>query len=204
MPWKPQRETTGVKVGEVLVGGGALPIVQSMTNTNTADAAATATQVIALAEAGSELVRITGPFSADKFWQLTQQRTAYVNRFLESLGNGRFDALICPPYALPALKHGAFSDLATAGSYAMLMNLLGFPAGVVAAGRVRKGEETDRRATRDPTDRAAISVEKGSSGMPVGVQVAARWWREDVVLAVMGTLQNHFRSQPDYPSQPPI
>jgi (E)-4-hydroxy-3-methylbut-2-enyl-diphosphate synthase len=48
-----------VKVGDVTIGGGAPVVVQSMTNTDTADAAATAIQVQQLAEAGSELVRIT-------------------------------------------------------------------------------------------------------------------------------------------------
>jgi len=48
-----------VKVGNVTVGGGAPVVVQSMTNTDTADAAATAAQVADLARAGSELVRIT-------------------------------------------------------------------------------------------------------------------------------------------------
>jgi (E)-4-hydroxy-3-methylbut-2-enyl-diphosphate synthase len=46
-------------VGTVQVGGGAPIVVQSMTNTDTEDAAATARQVVALARAGSELVRIT-------------------------------------------------------------------------------------------------------------------------------------------------
>jgi (E)-4-hydroxy-3-methylbut-2-enyl-diphosphate synthase len=48
-----------VDVGGVLVGGGAPIVVQSMTNTDTADVEATARQVTALAAAGSELVRIT-------------------------------------------------------------------------------------------------------------------------------------------------
>ena len=51
--------TVGVRVGPVQVGGGAPVVVQSMTMTDTADAAATAQQCIELAEAGSEMVRIT-------------------------------------------------------------------------------------------------------------------------------------------------
>ncbi|MBI2187197.1 MAG: flavodoxin-dependent (E)-4-hydroxy-3-methylbut-2-enyl-diphosphate synthase [Acidobacteria bacterium] len=51
--------TIGVRVGHVQIGGGAPIAVQSMTMTNTADAAATAQQCIDLAEAGSELVRVT-------------------------------------------------------------------------------------------------------------------------------------------------
>jgi len=54
-----RRRTLGVKVGNVLVGGGAPVVVQSMTNTDTADAAGTAKQCIELAEAGSEMVRVT-------------------------------------------------------------------------------------------------------------------------------------------------
>ena len=54
-----RKETIAVPVGHVTVGGGAPVVVQSMTNTDTEDAAATAKQVAQLAEAGSELVRIT-------------------------------------------------------------------------------------------------------------------------------------------------
>ena len=52
-------KTVGVRVGGVQVGGGAPVAVQSMTLTDTADAAATARQCVELAEAGSELVRVT-------------------------------------------------------------------------------------------------------------------------------------------------
>jgi (E)-4-hydroxy-3-methylbut-2-enyl-diphosphate synthase len=55
----PRHQTVAVKVGKVTVGGGAPVVVQSMTNTDTADVEATARQVAALARAGSELVRIT-------------------------------------------------------------------------------------------------------------------------------------------------
>src|SRR5712692_1633580 len=55
----PRRKTYGVNVGHVRVGGGAPIVVQSMTNTDTADAAGTAQQCLELAEAGSEIVRVT-------------------------------------------------------------------------------------------------------------------------------------------------
>ena len=54
-----RHKTVPVEVGGVIVGGGAPIVVQSMTNTDTADVEATARQVAALARAGSELVRIT-------------------------------------------------------------------------------------------------------------------------------------------------
>lgn len=55
----PRRVTQRVTVGNVIIGGGAPILVQSMTNTDTVDAAGTARQVFELAQAGSELVRIT-------------------------------------------------------------------------------------------------------------------------------------------------
>ncbi|HKF53278.1 MAG TPA: flavodoxin-dependent (E)-4-hydroxy-3-methylbut-2-enyl-diphosphate synthase [Candidatus Acidoferrales bacterium] len=54
-----RHKTVGVKVGKVQVGGGAPVVVQSMTNTDTADAASTTKQYLELAQAGSELVRVT-------------------------------------------------------------------------------------------------------------------------------------------------
>ncbi len=57
-PW-PRRPSIAVRIGNVAVGGSAPVVVQSMTNTDTADVAATTKQVAELARAGSELVRIT-------------------------------------------------------------------------------------------------------------------------------------------------
>ncbi|WP_017461094.1 flavodoxin-dependent (E)-4-hydroxy-3-methylbut-2-enyl-diphosphate synthase [Dyella ginsengisoli] len=56
---EPRRPSVGVQIGKVTVGGGAPIVVQSMTNTDTEDAASTAKQIAELARAGSELVRIT-------------------------------------------------------------------------------------------------------------------------------------------------
>ena len=59
MPTAKVHRTTGVPVGDVQIGGGAPVVVQSMTITDTAEAEATATQCVELADAGSELVRVT-------------------------------------------------------------------------------------------------------------------------------------------------
>ena len=54
-----RNQTHAVKVGGVQVGGGAPIVIQSMTNTDTADVASTVKQCVELATAGSEMVRIT-------------------------------------------------------------------------------------------------------------------------------------------------
>jgi (E)-4-hydroxy-3-methylbut-2-enyl-diphosphate synthase len=58
-PFKPRRQTVTANVGGVLVGSAHPIVVQSMTNTDTADPASTAAQVAELAAAGSQIVRIT-------------------------------------------------------------------------------------------------------------------------------------------------
>ena len=58
-PFKPRRKTVTATVGSVKVGSDHPIVVQSMTNTDTADAASTATQVAALWRAGSQIVRVT-------------------------------------------------------------------------------------------------------------------------------------------------
>ena len=60
----PRKKTVAVDVGGVTVGGGAPVVVQSMTNTDTADIEGTVAQVAALHRAGSEVVRIT----VDRDW----------------------------------------------------------------------------------------------------------------------------------------
>ncbi|WP_440029912.1 flavodoxin-dependent (E)-4-hydroxy-3-methylbut-2-enyl-diphosphate synthase [Chromobacterium amazonense] len=70
-----RRPTRLVRVGHVLVGSAAPVVVQSMTNTDTADAAATAEQVYQLAQAGSEVVRITvnSPEAAARVAEIRQR-----------------------------------------------------------------------------------------------------------------------------------
>ena len=76
-----RHKTRQVRVGDALIGGGAPVLVQSMTNTDTADLQSTATQIVELAGAGSELVRVTVN---------TAQAAAQVPRIRE-----RLDAVGC-------------------------------------------------------------------------------------------------------------
>lgn len=76
----PRRQSIPVDVGGVTVGGGAPVVVQSMTNTDTADIAGTVAQVAALARAGSELVRIT----VDK--DEAAKAVPYIREKLDALG----------------------------------------------------------------------------------------------------------------------
>lgn len=140
--------------------------------------------------------------SADEFRQRIAERASYTARFLHALDQQQIDVLVCPPSPVVAPVHGTGGPLGQMTSYTALYNLLGLPAGVVPVTRVRPGEEADRDPPRDSIERAAQAIETGSAGLPVGVQVAARPWREDVALAVMAVIEEAARAQADYPRTP--
>lgn len=137
----------------------------------------------------AELVRAIRTASADAYWQLVERRNQYAARFYHALDSAEIDALVCPAFGTPALPHDTSTLLTRAGSYCMLPNLLGTPAGVIPWTRVRADETSDRPASRDREQLAAQNAERESAGLPIGVQVVARPWREDVVLAVMARLE---------------
>ncbi len=80
---------------------------------------------------------------------------AYAEQFFAAWDHAQLDAAICPPHALPAVRHGSTADLTVVASYCFWANILGVPAGVVPATRVRADEETDRRVGRDTVDKVA-------------------------------------------------
>ena len=96
------------------------------------------------------------------------------------------------------------TDLSIAGGYTILYNLLGYPAGVVPFTRVGASEEAGRGSSKDMVEKTALKVEQNSAGLPVGVQVVARPWREHVSLAVMSTLEASARERDDFPVNPPL
>lgn len=141
------------------------------------------------------------------YWRLVEAQMDYQRRFLDALNEddgGPFDIIICPACALPAFPHGASADLLAGGGYATLYNVLGYPAGVVPITRVQQDEESARKRSLDRMERVARRAEEGSAGLPVGVQVVARPWREHVALAAMSAIQAAARLRSDYPQQPPL
>lgn len=139
------------------------------------------------------------------YWQLVEAQQDYQVRFQDALDHdqgGPFDVILCPVCSLPAFTHGASRDLVTAGAYAGLYNVLGYPAGVVPLTRVREDEQVGRKPSRDTVEKAAFGVEQGSVGLPVGVQVVARPWREHVALAAMQAIEQTARTRRDFPQTP--
>jgi len=139
--------------------------------------------------------------TVQQFWALAAERARYQQEVLQAWDRMQLDAVICPPHATVALRHGQSRDFSLGGCYAMRYNTLGFPAGVVPVTRVRR-EETTRPPAADRLDETAAEVEADSEGLPVAVQVAARPFREDLCLATMLAIEDGVCTAPEFPSTP--
>lgn len=135
------------------------------------------------------------------YWRLTARRTELRVKTFELWNTARIDAVLCPAHTTPALRHGDSADFSLGGLPSMLYNFLNFPAGVAPVSRVRTAE-TDRAGAKDLVERRAASVEAGSAGLPLAVQVVAKPWREDVVLALLELLDQGGRGKDDFPRTP--
>jgi fatty acid amide hydrolase len=110
--------------------------------------------------------------------------------------------ILSPACALPAFTHGSSRDLLTAGAYTCIYNALGYPAGVVPVTRVREEEQIGRKGSKDMIEKVALSVEEESAGLPIGVQVAARPWREHIALATMHAIEESAKGRAEFPHTP--
>jgi fatty acid amide hydrolase len=148
------------------------------------------------------IARNFGYHDTARYWRLVEEQLEYRRDFLRALDaddGGPFDVIICPASSLPALRHGASKNLVTAGAYAILYNVLGYPAGIVPVTRVREGEESQRKRSLDRLEGVAQATERGSAGLPVGVQVVARPWQEHLAFAAMRAIESAARGNADYP-----
>ena len=149
----------------------------------------------------ARLLRALGEKRVAEVWALTKQARALAVDELAAWSRAGLDAVICPPHATPALPHGLSRDFSLGGALSMRFNLLNFPAGVVPVTRVRP-EEQLRPAPRGRFEKVAAVVDADSAGLPVGVQVVARPFREDVCLRVMGAVETGVRDDDGFPVLP--
>ncbi len=130
------------------------------------------------------------PLGERKRGELRARAESVRRDFTRAFAAQQLDAVICPPAPVPALPHGALSRLAHAGNYAALYNLLGWPSGVVAARLVD--------ASMPCATFGSGASSRASVKLPVGVQVAAKPWREDLVFSVMLQLETALACDPSY------
>jgi fatty acid amide hydrolase len=137
----------------------------------------------------ANMVESGGGVSTQAFGELIRAQRRAHYQALAQFEIQQLDAVLLPPHALPAPQHGKPIDLVAGAESAYYANLLGWPAGVVPVTTVREEEQAGRERSRDVVRRQAAAVDAGSAGLPIGVQVMARPWREDIVLTVMAAIE---------------
>ena len=150
----------------------------------------------------SRLLEVLGEKGVDEVWRLTAQRTSLRWAEFDAWNASRLDAVICPPHVLPAIPHRSSGDFTLSLSYAFRWTLLNFPAGIVPVTRVQPSETQERRTKPDKVEKKLVALANVSGGLPVGVQVVARPYREDVVLRCMMAIENQARQADGYPRTP--
>jgi len=142
-----------------------------------------------------------GRKSVADLWRLTDELRSYRARLLEEMDRAGVDVLLCPPFATPAMLHGGSKNFTLASSYSILFNATQMPAGVVPVTRVRE-EETERARDADLLERQAARVDARSTGLPVGVQIAGRPWRDNEVVAAMLAVESKVSRDEGFPHTP--
>jgi fatty acid amide hydrolase len=142
-----------------------------------------------------------GRKSVGDLWRLTDELRSYRARLLEEMDRAGVDLLLCPPFATPAMLHGGSKNFTLASSYSILFNATQMPAGVVPVTRVRE-EETERGRDADLLERQAGRVDARSTGLPVGVQIAGRPWRDNEVVAAMLAVETEVSRDEGFPRTP--
>ncbi|MEI8381512.1 MAG: amidase [Planctomycetota bacterium] len=104
------------------------------------------------------------PMSSGEMAEFIERWDAWRGRMLQFFD--RFDAILCPPCAFADLPHGTSTTAQAnaAFSYTFAYNMTGWPAAVVRAGT-------------------------SSKGLPIGIQVIGKPWREDIVLAIANEIE---------------
>lgn len=142
--------------------------------------------------------------SPDGYARTVTELERYRQSVRDEWAANQFDAVLMPASPLPAVPHGATKNLGIMGSYTILWNALGYPAGVVPWTAVRADEEIGRRKTRDVVEKTARGAEAGSAGLPIGVQIVGRPGRDREVLALMQAVEDASIRLGEHPGRPEL
>lgn len=148
-------------------------------------------------------LRAVGRRSVDGYWDRVAARTALRRDALDAWNRARLDAVVCPPHVSPAMAHRASADFALGLASMFRYAIYNFPAGIVPAARVTEADVAAAGPRRgDRIERKRDAIHAAGLGLPVGVQVVARPYREDIALAVMAAVERDAMTRSDYPRTP--
>ncbi len=121
-----------------------------------------------------------------------KERANYQRELEAAMDKAGIDAIISPIAVLPAFLQNTVDKIGLGGNYSLLYNVTGFPAGIARVGEVQENEAIARKSSFDLSERTIGKTEKLSAGLPLSVQIAAKPWREDIVISLIDVFHQGF------------
>jgi Asp-tRNA(Asn)/Glu-tRNA(Gln) amidotransferase A subunit family amidase len=156
------------------------------------------------------LIRSFGPQSAAYQWKLVARREAFRSAWHAwwDAAPQRYDFILCPVNATPALPHRAMQDAVSSCGYTFLWNLLDYTAGVLPVSHVDPKKDGLAAPYRTVLRQLGANHALGRgawkhydatkmAGLPTAVQVVGRRWQEEKVLGYMAAVERALAAYDD-------
>ncbi len=147
------------------------------------------------------LLGALGDTTVARHWEIAARRDQLRVDEMRTWNEAGVDAVIAPNFVTTAAPLGMAHDFTLGFVNVARYSFLNLPAGSVPITKVKSGE-TARTDAIDRLDNRARQIEAESLGLPVGVQVISRPWREDIVLRCMCAIEAQLRDRGDFPKVP--
>eukprot|EP00397_Hematodinium_sp_SG-2012_P019020 GEMP01019525.1.p1 GENE.GEMP01019525.1~~GEMP01019525.1.p1 ORF type:complete len:610 (+),score=124.28 GEMP01019525.1:116-1945(+) len=146
-----------------------------------------------------KVTRSGGIFARD-VWHMCQDLQEFRDRWLDA--SDTFDCIVSPTVPIPAFLHGTCAKQNHCLTYTFLANLLQWPCGACPVSHVQEDEQTYPVEALPPVQqdswaRDAANILPGSKGMPVGVQILARPFNDELCLFAMKELEEALENRSD-------
>lgn len=147
------------------------------------------------------LLDAIGEKRVKEYWEVCARRTELQLDEERVWALAGVDVVLAPAFATTAAPIGMSHDFTLGFASSARYNLLDRPAGVVPITRVRP-DELQRTSLRDRLDKRAAQIEAESAGLPVGVQLVGKPWREAELLSAMRLLHLAAGASQHFPATP--
>jgi len=131
----------------------------------------------------------TAAIASQELWEKNGEKRKVIEEMHAEWERLKVDAVICPlfPFAAPLVNYPGILPVAVC--YAMIWNLVDFPAGVVPFGRESGKNLENFDHENDVALKLAVKGVKESIGAPIGVQCVAMPFKEEIVLRLLTELE---------------
>jgi Asp-tRNA(Asn)/Glu-tRNA(Gln) amidotransferase A subunit family amidase len=147
----------------------------------------------------AEHSRSLRPMDSDELYSLMKLHNQAALKMKKKWEEAGVQALIMPNHPIPAFKAADSKSVGTLRDYQIMWSVLHYPAGTVPMTVMRDDEISYEDGFNDLWTKAIRKDIAGTAGMPVGVQVVAQRWDDEIVLGVMKALDEAVLSLPENP-----